>query len=194
MAIIFILVLECYILRRPVKHATQHHQDDLDPAALSSPTHAVPPPYNAYSKQEDSSAKMKHSESLASMGTLHMISHNTVATTFPRSLSAAKLQSDSAPSSPPVSPTGKQPFPLAAATGPSPIGGDGGSTSKTRVVSGDAGDQQNGYIINLDSVRRLFTRTGSSFFLRFGLLSMSLAVCLSLVQYIYVPLATLRIV
>lgn len=185
-AILFIIVLECYILR-PVKNATQHHQDDLDPATPSSPTHAAPPPYNAYSKQDDGSANMKHSESLASIGTLHMISHNTVAPSFPRSLSAAKLQSNSVPSSPPVSPTGKLPSLLAAATGPFPTGGDGGSTSKTRVVSGDPGDQQNGYIINLDSVRRLFTRTGTSFFLRFGLLSKSLAVCLSRVQYIYVP-------
>lgn len=45
------------------------------------------------------------------------------------------------------------------------------STRPVCNVSTNSVDNNDGYVINLESVRRLFSRTGSSFYLRFGLLS-----------------------
>jgi hypothetical protein len=129
-------------------------------------------------------------DSSKSMG-LHMVSSNTVTNphvqTHSNLVSMSKLVSDSTAQL--YTAGAKSMFTSPALAhhkrATYAVDDDRETAPRTRPVSNastNSVDNNDGYIINLESVRRLFSRTGSSFYLRFGLLSKALLISLIRIQ------------
>ena len=154
----FILILEFWLMR-PVKHPARD-LNEAETAGAPAAAAAMATPYNVYNEQVKPPLNRVDSNQSVS---LQMISHNTMKSMNSINGGVVHFDKQLLHSSQSISSL------TFAQKSVSVVDEKNPKLAAMREDSKD--DRNNGYVINLESVRRLFSRTGSSFFLRFGLLS-----------------------